>query len=167
MTKEEWNISKSAPEMLMALKIQNPDYFNTLIPTLHRYFLACCWEIKHLIPQKHLRNGIRGAEAWIEGKIDDDELSKLDWHAEAECFMTDYAETQEDHQEIQSLIDGIEELQDMQFEDAKKILKNAAYFAQGSMIYPKINHAPYVKSLCTSQFLCPNLLRDFVSPKFE
>jgi len=167
MTKEEWNTSKSAPDMLMALNVQNADYFKTLVPTLHRYFLACCWEIKHLIPQKHLRNGIRGAEAWIEGKIDDDELSKLDWYAEAECFMIDYAETQEELKEIESLIDGIEELQDMQFEEAKGILEEAAYFAQGSMIYPKINHAPYVKSLCASQFLCPDLLRDFVSPKFE
>lgn len=35
------------------------------------------------------------------------------------------------------------------------------------MIYPKINHAPYVKSLCTSEFLCPDLLRELLQPDFD
>ncbi len=152
--------------MLTALHIQNPNYFKTLIPVLHRYFLDCCWRIQHLIPQERLRKGILGAEKWIDGKIDDEELNRLNWFAEAECFAIDYAKTPEDFEEIQKLIDGIEELQDIGFEEAKELLKKAAYFAEISMVYPKINHAPFVKSLCTSQFLCPDLLREFIKPDF-
>jgi len=165
MTKEEWEVSKSAPDMLSALNIHNPTYFRTLIPNLHRYFLACCWKIQHLVPQKHLRNGIIGAEKWIEGKIDDEELYRLDWHAEAACFAFEYPQSPEDIEEIQVLINGIKELDGMKFAVSKELLKKAAYFVDSSMMYPKINHAPFVKSLCTSQFLCADLLREHIKPK--
>ncbi|MEP3889207.1 MAG: hypothetical protein ABJN69_02000 [Hellea sp.] len=167
MTKEEWETSRSAPDMLTDLHIHNPEYFKSLIPVLHRYFLACCWKIEHLLPQKHLRNGIVGAEKWIKGEIDDDELNRLNWYAEAECFAIDYAKTSDEIEEIQMLINGIEQLQGLPFDDAKNLLKRAAYFAEISMLYPKINHAPFVKSLCTSQFLCPDLLRQFLEPNFH
>ncbi len=166
MTREEWETSRSAPEMLLALHTKNPENFKSLILILHRYFLACCWKIQHLIPQAHLQNGILGVEKWIDGKIDDEELNRLNWHAESACFALDYAETPEDFEEIQKLINGIEELQGMKFEEAKKLLKKAAYFAEMTMVYPQINHAPFVKSLCTSQFLCPDLLREHVKPDF-
>lgn len=165
MTKDDWNTSKSAPDMLSALHTQNSDYFKTLIPILHRYFLACCWKIKHLIPQEGLRNGLLGTEKWIKGEIDDKELYRLDWHSEAECFIIDYAETTVELKEIQKLIDSIDELKNLSFDDAKNILKKAAYFANTTMVYPGINHAPFVKSLCTSQFLCPDLLRKHVNPE--
>ncbi len=152
--------------MLLALHTQKPEYLKSLIPTLHRYFLACCWKIQHLIPQKHLRNGIVSAEQWIEGEIDDEELNRLNWHAEAECFRIDYAKTPENFECIQKLVDEIPELQGMPFEEAKNILKKAAYFAETSMVYPRINKAPFVKSLCTSKFLCADLLREYVKPDF-
>lgn len=79
--------------MLLALHTQNPEYFKTLIPILHRYFLACCWKIQHLIPQEDLRKGILGAEKWIEGKIDDEKLNRLDWYAEAVCFAFEHIKT--------------------------------------------------------------------------
>jgi len=164
MTKKEWELSRSAPEMLTALNLQNPTYFKTLIPILHRYFLASCWKIKHLIPQKHLRNGIKGAEKWINGEIDDTELYRLNWYAEADCFAIDYAETADELEEIQNLINGINELTGIPLKEATQLLKKAAYFAEISMIYPKINHAPFVKSLCTSQFLCADLLREYINP---
>ena len=153
--------------MLMALNSINQNYFKTLIPVLHRYFLASCWKIQHLIPQKHLRNGHKGAEKWIDGEIDDAELYRLNWYAEAECFAFDYIDDTEELQEIQTLVNGIDELQDVSFEEGKEILKKAAYFVDSSMVYPKINHAPFVKSLCTSQFLCPDLLREYIKPDFS
>lgn len=164
MTKEDWEASNSASDMLRFLHLKHPNYLKALIPDLHRYFIACCWKIKHLIPQKHLRNGLRGAEKWIAGEIDDEELYRLNWYAEAECFALDYAKTQEDVEEIQTLINGIDGLKGMEFEDARQLLKKAAYFAEISMVYPKINHAPYVKSMCKSQFVCADLLREHISP---
>jgi hypothetical protein len=166
MTKEEWAICDSAPDMLTALNQRNPSHFKTLIPSLHRYFLACCRKIEFLTPQKHLREGVRGAERWIEGLISDFELNRLNWHAEGEAFALDYVKTSEFFEELKNLIDGIEALDDLSFEESRILLKKAAYFTEISMIYPKINHAPFVKSLCTSEFLCADLLREYVQPEF-
>lgn len=162
MNNEEWATSTSAPKMLSELHDQHPDYFNTLTPILHRYFLACSWKVKHLIPQKSLRDGLRGAEKWIKGQITDQELNRLDWHAEAVCFAFDFAETNEDISQIKDLIDSIDELKGTSFSDAKDLLREAAYFADFAMIYPGLSSAPYDNKLCTSQFLCPDLLRDYL-----
>lgn len=100
MTNQEWATSTSAPVMLEALRTQEPVFFQTLTSTLHRYFIACSWKISYLIPQKGLRNGLRGTEQWADGILTDNELYDLDWHAEADCFALDYAETEEDLREI-------------------------------------------------------------------
>jgi len=167
MKNEEWANSTCAPDMLKALYLNDPTYFEKLVPTLHRYFIACCWKIKHFIPQKHLREGLRGAEKLIDGEITDDEFSKLEWHAEGEAFAIDYAKTPEDINEIKALVESIDELQDMPFEQAKKLLCCAAYFVNTTMVYPGINTAPFVKSLCTSEFLCPDFLRQFLQPPLD
>lgn len=110
MTEEEWATSNCAPTMLKSLYLRDPDHFKTLIPILHRYFLACCRKIQHLAPQKHLRNGIIGAEKWIKGDITDEALNDLNWYAEAEAFAIDYAKSPEEIVELKSMINGIEEL---------------------------------------------------------
>ncbi|MEP3655723.1 MAG: hypothetical protein ABJO36_12580 [Litorimonas sp.] len=166
MTNEEWAASTSAPTMLEALRAQNPDYFQTLTPILHRYFIACSWRIKHLIPQKGLRNGLQGTEKWADGLITDQELYDLDWHAEADCFAFDYADTKEDIREIEKLIASIDQLRTMKFEDAAAMLREAAYFAEGTLIYPKMKRRPYFKRLFISQFLCPDLLRKHIHAPF-
>lgn len=153
--------------MLEALRTQNSEYFQTLTSILHRYFIACSWKIKHLIPQKGLRNGLRGTEKWADGLITDEELYDLDWHAEADCFAFDYADTEEDIEEIRSLISKIDELKAMNFDDASALLKDAAYFAEGTLIYPKMKRRPYFKRMFTSQFLCPDLLRHFIEAPFD
>ena len=77
MTNDEWAVSTSAPAMLKALHTNDPEYFETLVPDLHRYLIGCCWKIKYLVPQEHLRNGLRGAEKWIEGEITDEQFLSL------------------------------------------------------------------------------------------
>ena len=167
MTNEEWATSKSAPAMLEALYLNDPDYFETLRPNLHRYLIACCWKIEYLIPQKHLQIGLRGAEKWIEGEITDEQLSRLDWYAEAEAFAFENVNTFERINEIKSLIESIDELAVMTFGQAKEILKSAAYFAESAMIYPKILGPAYCKKIFQSQFLCPDLLREHIHPNFK
>jgi len=182
MTNEEWALSTSAPAMLEGLYLQDPDNFKTLVPTLHRYFLACCWKIKHLIPQKGLRNGLVGAENWIDGLITYEEFHDLEWHAEAEAFAFEYRSDLEDeeyqeylagpdHQEtvneIKALIASIKELDGMPYEQARQLLMDAAYFTDSAMVYPTITPAPFDQLLCTSKFLCPDLLRQYIQPTFE
>ena len=167
MTNEEWANSTSAPDMLEALFLQDPEYFETLIPILHRYFLACCWKIQNLIPQKGLRDGLKGAEQWARGEINDDEFRKFDWRAEADCFAIEDAKEPEDLKYLKTLIDSIDEVKNMPFAKARQRLQDAAYFTNSAMCYPELSSAPFDHELCTSQFLCPDILRNFVNPRFE
>jgi hypothetical protein len=166
MNEEEWSRSQSAPDMLRRLKDQYPDYFARLTPQLHRFFLASAWNIKHLIPQEHLQNGLRGAEQWLDGEISAGELSKLDWYSEAEAFAFSFVKTKEDLLYIWNVKEGIRELDGMYFDKAWKVLKNAAYFANSAMNYSHISTAPWVESLCTSEFLSADLLRRYIQPDF-
>ncbi len=113
-----------------------------------------------------MRNGLRGAEKYIAGEIGNAELDRLNYHAEADAFAIDYAKSPEEISELQSLIDGIEEIRKLPFNQARALLLRAAYFAEGSMIYPRFNSLPWVNSLFESEFLCPNLLRENLSPDF-
>lgn len=164
MTNEEWIRCDSASEMLAHLNETQPDFLKSQIRNLHRFLIACSWKHKNLIPQAGLRNGLVGAEKWLAGEIDDDALSRLDWHAEAVAFGLDYAKTPEDIAEIQTLIDGITEVRDLPFEQAHARLRDAAYFAEGAIIYPTIDRLPWVERLFTSEFLCPHLLREHLRP---
>lgn len=114
-----------------------------------------------------MRNGLLGAEKWIDGEIDDDELNRLDWHAEAVAFGLDYAKTPEDLAEIQILIDSIEEVRSLPFKQAHARLREAAYFAEGAIIYPQISQLPWWDRMFTSEFLCPHLLREHIRPDFS
>jgi len=167
MTNENWATSTSAPIMLAALYLQDPDHFKTLVPELHRYFLACCWKMKHLIPQKGLRDGLRGAEKWINGEITDEKFWKLEWIAEAEAFAFENVESPEEIDKLKALIATVDILKDVECDIAHQILKEAAYFTDRAIIYPKITSAPYVESLCTSRFLCSELLRKHIQPHFH
>ncbi|MCA8902166.1 MAG: hypothetical protein KDA53_13060 [Hyphomonas sp.] len=167
MTKEEWANADCAQSMLDNLYREQPAFLATQVPQLHKYFLACCWKHQHLIPQKRLRDGLRGAEDWVAGTIDDEELYRLNRHAESEAFAIDYAEAPDEIGALRSLIGGIPELSDMPFDEARHLLGKAAYFAETSMVYPTMRSLPRINSLFTSQFLCPDLLREFVVPAFD
>ncbi len=166
MTDEEWEFSNSAQNMLATLhKIQHR-YLRTQARQLHKFLIACCWKHQHLIPQDDLREGLRGAEKWLAGEIDDTELYRLNYNAEAEAFGIDYAESPDDLLKLKTLIEGIEEIREIPFDKARALLKKAAYFAEATMIYPQFNSFPWVHRLLTSEFLCPILLREFLKPKF-
>lgn len=164
MTKEEWCSSDCARDMLARLHKEQPRFLRSQIRQLHEFLIACCWKHQNLIPQEGLRNGLRGAERWIAGEIDDDELNRLNYYAEADAFMIDYAKSAEEISVVKSLVDDIEELRELPFEKARKKVLEAAYFAEGSMIYPMFSSLPWVDSLFNSQFLCPDLLREYVKP---
>ena len=152
--------------MLSILHREQPHYLSTQVRQLHKFLIACCWKHQHLIPQDGLRNGLRGAEKWIAGEIDDAELNRLDYYAEADAFLFDFANTPEDICALKTLVDGIEEMRELPFDQARALLHDAAYFAEGSMMYPLVSGLPWAESLFGSDFLCPDLLRKFLKPKF-
>ncbi|MCD1622331.1 hypothetical protein [Citromicrobium bathyomarinum] len=166
MTDEEWRSSTCATEMLRALYAQKPRYFRSQSRQLHRFLIACCWKHGHLIPQEGIREGLRGAERWIAGEISDDELNRLNWHAEGEAFRLDYAKTPSDFAVIRALVADIPQLDGVPFADSHALLTAAAYFAEGSMVYPTIRPGPWIESLFASQFVCPDLLREYLTPRF-
>ncbi|WP_298471092.1 hypothetical protein [uncultured Erythrobacter sp.] len=164
MTQEEWANSNDAEAMLEALYSEEPKFFEQQVSQLHRFLIACCWKHAHLIPQQGLRDGLRGAERWIVGEIDDEELNRLNWYAEADAFFLDYAKAPAELDQIRKMITAIGELDDLSFDDARALLLEAAYFAEGSMIYPQIRPAPWFERVFTSKFLCAKLLREHVKP---
>ena len=165
MTEEEWARSHDALAMLHSIYTGYPEQIADLRPSLHRYFLACSWKIQHLLPQRHLRRGLEGAALWAEGVATDRQLSELDWYAEAECFMIDYAETDEQLGEIRELIAGIDALKSVPFDEARELLKNAAYFANHSMVFLGFTSNRLPRSLARPEFQCPELLRKHVQPR--
>lgn len=165
MTQEEWATSNNARKMLGVLHKEQPLYLRTQTRQLHRFLIACCWRHQHLIPQEGLRNGLKGAEKWLAGEIGYRELNELNYFAEAEAFKIDYARSPEELDGIKILIESIAELRDLPFKLARKRLLKAAYFAEGSMIYPMLRPRPW-NSLLESEFLCADLLRDHIEPNF-
>ncbi|MEP3422391.1 MAG: hypothetical protein ABJN35_11695 [Erythrobacter sp.] len=182
MTNEEWAASIDATEMLVSLYLERPTYFQEIVPELHKFLIACCWKNKHLTPQKSLRDGLKGAEDRVAGKIDEDEFYRLNWHAEAAVFDLAYWETDtpEDVERIKAMIEGISDLEGMSFKDAREVMSRAAAFAETSMIYPwlrmgtmskrpervKIKPERWCDRLFRSEFLCPDLLRKHLEPSF-
>jgi hypothetical protein len=164
MTEEEWFTSGNAPEMLSCLRLQRPDFFASQVSQIHRFLIACCWKHQHLIPQKGLRDGLRAAESWIAGNIDYEQLNSANWYAEADAFALDYASSPAEISEVERLIAGIKQLRSLPFAEARKVLLDAAYFAEGTMIYPLLSGCPWSQRLFTSRFLCPVLLRKYVEP---
>jgi hypothetical protein len=164
MTNEEWLNSQSASDMLAKLHAEQPRFLKSQIRNVHRFLIACCWKHGNLIPQEGLRNGLRGAEQWLAGEIGDDELNRLNWHAEADAFLLDYGKEPEDIVQIKALIDSIDEVRDLPFKQARKRLLDGAYFAEGAMIYPLVTPLPWWDRMFTSEFLCPHLLREHIKP---
>ena len=167
MTKEEWELSHDAPAMLAFLREEHPRFLRSQIDHLHKFLIACCWKHQELIPQKGLRDGLRGAESFLANQTDAKHLDHLNYYAEAEAFKIDYARTNDQIDELKKLIDGIEPVRNLPFEEARALLLRAAYFAEGAMIYPRFDDLPWVDSLFTSEFLCPNLLREHLKPNFD
>ena len=164
MTNQEWLNSQSAGDMLAKLHAAQPRFLKNHVRSIHQFLIACCWKHQNLIPQEGLRNGLRGAERWLAGEIGDDELHRLNWYAEAEAFLLDYGSNPDDIGHIKALIDSIDEVRDMPFEQARSRLLDAAYFAEGAMIYPLIKPSPWWDRGFTSAFLCPQLLREHITP---
>jgi hypothetical protein len=167
MTKEEWETSLDAPAMLASLRQDYPRFLRSQIEQLHKFLIACCWKHQELIPQKGLRDGLKGAESWLANQIDTKQLDRLNYFAEAEVFKIEYAETIEQIDDLKRLIDGVELVRSLPFDEARARLLRAAYFAEGAMIYPRFDDLPWVDSLFTSEFLCPNLLREHLKPNFK
>ncbi len=167
MDQSEWEESENAQSMLLHIWRQQPDYLSAQVRSLHHFLIDCCWKHQHLIPQTGLQNGLRGAEKWLAGEIGDEALNRLDYYAEADAFMIDYATSPDDIQKLRELVDSIPEVRSLPFGEARSLLLKAAYFAEGSMIYPMFSELPYIKSLFTSEFLCPHLLRQYLKPPFD
>lgn len=166
MRKEEWANSTCAQTMLRDFYNSDPEQFTNLKPQLHRYLLACCWKIQHLIPQKSLRDGLLGAEKWLDGKISDEDLNDIDWFVEAEAFIIDYAKSDDEIEEINVVIKSIDELSHLPFSEARRLLLDAAYFVGSAVMYQHMRGSPYKGKFTNSQFLCPDLLRQYVHPEF-
>jgi hypothetical protein len=167
MTNEEWAASNSAPTMLAALYHQDAAQFKDLKPQLHRYFLACARKIEHLTPQTDLRDGVSGAEKWCKGLISYEELHELDWYAEAAAFAVDYVDTRKEKRELKLMVRGIPELNGVPLKLAKKMVKDAAYFVSSTIFYPNTSFHSFCTSICNSQFLCADLLREYIQPSFD
>jgi len=167
MNYQDWSASKNAPAMLTSLHLNYPDQMQSLIPQLHRYFIATCQRIEHLTPQDNLRKAVQGAEQWLAGEISDEALHRLEWNAEASAFRMERAKHPEDFEWLKAMVGKIEALKGLPIKEAHRILTNAAYFVDEAVCYPTISSAPFVQSLCLSEFLSADLLRKYLDPLLE
>lgn len=161
MINEEWHTSSDALAMLEDLREHSLQKWEDLTPTLHRYFLACCKKIDHLLPQESIQAGLEGAVDFLDGKITSTELRRLEWHAEAAAFSIDYGL---DSEKTRDQIKSIDAVRDLAYEDAWRLLKAAAYFADRAIAY---SHMRSPKRLPGKQFLCPELLRELIPAPFD
>lgn len=153
--------------MLSQLWERHPEFFRSQTKQLYRFLIDCCWKHKDLIPQQGLRDGLKGTERYLAGEIGDEELGRLNWHAEAQAFHIEYAKDPDELASVERLIASIPRVSAMPFDAARELLLEAAYFAEGAMIYPDIRPRPWIERLFTSQFLCPDLLRQHINPPFD
>lgn len=164
MTEEEWNNSTSAKEMLIFLREERPDFFKEQERQLHRFLIACCWKNEDLLATDGLKEAVRNAERYLEGAVERQDLDRLDYEAEAEVFGIEYAESLERIGEVQALIEGIDRLDGVPFEAARKVLVEAAYFAEQTLIYPDIHRQSWVRKVFNEKFISADILREHVRP---
>lgn len=161
MTNDEWNECENALEMLSALETTlSRESHIALQPLLWRYLLACCDKISELISQSALQDGLRGAEQYLDGEIDHDELNRLNRHAEAECFSLEY-----DGVTIrgESPIVNVCNVSGQTRAEALDTVTRAAFFANRAMM----GIIPGKRSVRYSDFCCPKLLRKFIPMPFD
>lgn len=156
--------------MLHSLHEQHSEFFSQHIRDIQHFLIACCWKHKHLIPRSGLVDGFRGAEQWLDGEIDYEELNRLNWHAEAEAFDLDYSKAPEDLDRISDMIAGISELDGVPFDEARELLTRMAYFAEVTIVFEGMRPKPRAWLSIISknaQFLCADLLRSYLEPPFD
>ncbi|GLQ72997.1 hypothetical protein GCM10007932_23570 [Vibrio penaeicida] len=186
MTKDEWLKCESAPIMIKYLWTQEPllsvakrfeiypstedwmDYLNAEMP-LYKFYLSTCRKIWPLLIQEESRKGIELAERFVDGKVKWRCVSDYNWHVEGAAFRF---EDPQDQEQIDTWVKDVErnhcEIVDkLSNEDGKvictqKLLKQAAYFADCAMMYPSIQPKGLLNDEY-NKFLCPKLLRQYVS----
>ena len=110
-----------------------------------------------------MQDGLDGARRFIAGEIDREELMKVDYDSEGECFRIDYADKINGGLDwLQQFIAGISELDGVAFENARARVKHAAYFASFSSIYPLMINYSWDKE-SRAPFLDARALRDHVA----
>ena len=161
MTNDEWHECDNALEMLVNLKeALSSKAYTSIKPTLHGYLLACCEKISYLLPQDIIQLGLEAAHRHLMGDLDKNVLHWLDWYVEAECFSFEH---NSDSKEVRELVSKVEELKDLSYVEAIKLLKNAAYFADSAML----GIVPSRPRSSDAEFLCPTLLRKFLPSPFD
>ena len=170
MTLDDWQHSDDAASVLLELHDRQPEFFTENLSHIHRFLIACCWKNARLTPQNGLREGLTGAESWLKGGIDDDELYRLNWHAEGDVFRLDYAAEPDEIDEIKAMISGIPGLDEMPFDEARELLTRAAHFAEVTIVFQSMRPKPRAWLSIISEyaeFLCADILRDHVKPKLD
>ncbi|QZD86756.1 hypothetical protein [Qipengyuania psychrotolerans] len=164
MTEDEWYSSTNAKEMLTYMREERPRFFNSQERQLQRFLIGCCWKNEDLLATNGLKEAVKNAERYLEGSVKRQDLDRLDYDAEAEVFGIEYAETLDRIAEVQALIDGIDRLEGVPFEAARKVLVEAAYFAERTLIYPDIHRQRWVMKVFNDKFICADILREHLHP---
>ena len=100
-----------------------------------------------MLPQEASRQGIELAENWMDGKVSDDELNKFNWQVEAAAFNIDYDVEPERIAGWIAAVKAVPRVEMRQMlclgkqmvgPEPRELLKQAAYFADYSMMYPTL-----------------------------
>lgn len=154
MTQEEWDASADAKAMLRALHSEKPIHFRWKRKALHRYLIACCWKHVDLLPDEGNRAWLNATKDRSASKISKEDLAHHSYCVEGAAFFLDYCDEPEDITKITAWISEIEELEDLPFDKARKVLMRAAYFADRAVYGFGLRGDP---EHLDSKFLCPDL----------
>jgi hypothetical protein len=194
MTAEEWRRSEDVPAMLRALRAGWHGAGADFVLLTHRYLLACCRAIWRLLPMEASRRGVEVAERYIEGRATAKELGDAEWLAEGDAFFLDPFEFKPEDEEapareyriryeaerrahIDPLVQEVEAIPPEELRrmvrrepadgpiDPRRLLADAAYFADSAIAYPGIR--PRVSIIQEyKQFLSAPLLREIAGDSF-
>lgn len=139
----------------------------TLERRLHSYYLACCRRIWPLLPQQESRQGVELAERYLNGSISAADLACANYYVEGAAFNIEYNSEPErilqwirevealPHDELCAMVPGIDPVASI---DARRLLLQAAYFADYAMMYQQMRRKePWERY---AMFFAPDLFRE-------
>ena len=168
MNSEDWNKCSDITQMLSVLWNKYDE--SELVPVLHEFLLKCARNIEVLLPQKDSIRGIEFGEKYLAGEVDEKVLSDENWAVEGAAFCIDYNiepnMIKSWIKQVDSILkDDIEELlsgEGFTGGDTRRLLLDAAYFADHAMIFPTCSHKNQVRENY-KKFMNPDILRRVVA----
>ena len=162
MNNHEWNSSDNAVDMLISLRSYDEQAFKGHVKELQFFYVECCKAQLYLLPQVEFIKGLELAEAYVNKKVSEKEVSAQNWYTEAAVFGMDY---DVDTEKNDGIYKGISKKLKLSFGDSKRYAVHLGYFIDWCTLYAQSfnGHIPEKYS----EFLVADILKKHISKPFD